>query len=39
MTELDLACNLMEHRAAPGRSAKAVVNHFYTIHDLVLIYL
>ncbi|KAF8513990.1 hypothetical protein BU17DRAFT_68547 [Hysterangium stoloniferum] len=24
MTELDLACNLMEHRAAPGRSAKAV---------------
>ncbi|GJJ10068.1 hypothetical protein Clacol_004294 [Clathrus columnatus] len=24
MNELDLACNLMEHRAAPGRSAKAV---------------
>lgn len=25
MSELDLACNLMEHKAASGRSAKAVV--------------
>ena len=29
MNELDRACDLMEHRAASGRSAKAVVRAHY----------